>query len=185
VDIGPKLRALRENRNLTQQDVADQLYITRQTLSKWETGAREPSTQALIDLSQIYHTTLNDITGTSDNEHTTDENIFKFLNLSSNHCLTICALALICPLIIFVILIFALMFVLAPCFAWYISEIDNTNFNLFIFGKLITGVPETLFLLLTFIIGIGLLILSWHVLKLYISFLKRYFKNNLNIYKAH
>ena len=34
--LGISLREAREKKNLTQQQVADQLYVTRQTVSRWK-----------------------------------------------------------------------------------------------------------------------------------------------------
>lgn len=41
-EFGEKLRSLREERGMTQQTLAEQLYVTRQAVSRWECGARYP-----------------------------------------------------------------------------------------------------------------------------------------------
>lgn len=57
MNFGENLRAAREARGLTQKDLAQQLYVTRQTVSRWETGARYPDLYmtkrlaAFLDLS--------------------------------------------------------------------------------------------------------------------------------------
>ena len=40
MDLGKKLYELRKAKNLTQDDVAEKLNVTRQTISKWETNHR-------------------------------------------------------------------------------------------------------------------------------------------------
>lgn len=42
MEIGKMIRAQREELKMTQQQLADQLYVTRQTISKWELGKSEP-----------------------------------------------------------------------------------------------------------------------------------------------
>lgn len=37
------LAAAREQRGMTQQDLAEKLYVTRQAVSRWENGETEPS----------------------------------------------------------------------------------------------------------------------------------------------
>lgn len=42
VEFGEKLKQIREERGLTQQTLAEKLYVTRQAVSRWECGARYP-----------------------------------------------------------------------------------------------------------------------------------------------
>lgn len=42
MEIGKMIRSQREELKMTQQQLADQLYVTRQTISKWELGKSEP-----------------------------------------------------------------------------------------------------------------------------------------------
>lgn len=48
------LAAERKKHGLTQMDLAEKLGVSRQTVSKWETGAAFPSSENLIALSQLY-----------------------------------------------------------------------------------------------------------------------------------
>lgn len=40
MEFGEKLRTLREKNGMTQQTLADQLYVTRQAVSRWEVCAQ-------------------------------------------------------------------------------------------------------------------------------------------------
>lgn len=53
-----KLACLREQRGLTQKEVADELGITRQAVSQWEAGRTFPAMEKQIALSQLYGVTL-------------------------------------------------------------------------------------------------------------------------------
>ncbi len=51
--FGQKLKKLRIEKNLTQKDLADQLHVTFQTISKWESDTNEPDFSTLKELSKI------------------------------------------------------------------------------------------------------------------------------------
>ena len=52
--LGEALRACRMERGMTQEFVAEALGVSRQAVSKWETGAAEPSTSNLLALARLY-----------------------------------------------------------------------------------------------------------------------------------
>lgn len=53
-ELGKNLRSKRERRGLTQQEVAEKLYVDRSTYAYYETGKTEPSVGTLIQLSEIF-----------------------------------------------------------------------------------------------------------------------------------
>ncbi len=57
------LRALRENHNLTQGQLADRVMVTRQAVSRWETGETQPNTDTLRMLSKEFHVSINTLLG--------------------------------------------------------------------------------------------------------------------------
>lgn len=59
--ISKYLQLLRKRQGLTQEDLAKQLSITRQAISKWETGDTIPDLEVLLKLSKIYQITINEI----------------------------------------------------------------------------------------------------------------------------
>ena len=61
VEFGGQLRSAREMKGLTQKALADQLYVTRQTVSRWECGERYPDIITLKKLSQILSVSLDDL----------------------------------------------------------------------------------------------------------------------------
>jgi len=52
--LGEALREYRQNSGMTQEYVAEALGVSRQAVSKWETGAAEPSTSNLLALAKLY-----------------------------------------------------------------------------------------------------------------------------------
>lgn len=53
----------RKKKGITQQEVADTLYITRQSLSNWENGKNFPDIPMLVELSKYYDFSLDIIKG--------------------------------------------------------------------------------------------------------------------------
>jgi DNA-binding XRE family transcriptional regulator len=51
--LGQKLKKLRTEKGLTQKDLADQLHVTFQTVSKWESDTNEPDFSTLKELSKL------------------------------------------------------------------------------------------------------------------------------------
>ncbi|MEG0020665.1 MAG: helix-turn-helix transcriptional regulator [Oscillospiraceae bacterium] len=62
-----RLRNLREDRDYTQQYIADLLYINRRTYSAYETGVNALPVEILISLAKIYNTSTDYLLGLSDN----------------------------------------------------------------------------------------------------------------------
>ena len=59
--IAGYLQLLRKNKGLTQEDLANELGVSRQAVSKWETGSGLPDMEILLQLSDIYGITINDM----------------------------------------------------------------------------------------------------------------------------
>ena len=59
--FGEKLREHRRTRGLTQEEVAAKIGVSAQAISKWESGATEPSTTNLMELARLYGTTAADL----------------------------------------------------------------------------------------------------------------------------
>ena len=55
------LQFLRKSHNFTQDDLAKRLDISRQAVSKWETGTAIPDLEVLLKISKLYDVTINDI----------------------------------------------------------------------------------------------------------------------------
>lgn len=58
---GQKIAELRIGANLTQEQLAEKLYITRELVSKWETGKRNPDYKMILKISEIFNIKVEDI----------------------------------------------------------------------------------------------------------------------------
>lgn len=61
MEFHENLRRLRKEAGLTQEDVARVLFLTRQSVSKWENGAAEPGVEHLKALADLYGVTVDDM----------------------------------------------------------------------------------------------------------------------------
>ncbi|MDE6241493.1 MAG: helix-turn-helix domain-containing protein [Anaeroplasmataceae bacterium] len=61
--FGEHLIQLRKEHNLSQEDLASQIHVTRQTISKWELGITVPDMDILIDISKLFHISIDELVG--------------------------------------------------------------------------------------------------------------------------
>ena len=57
--VGDKLAKLRKENNYTQEQLADILGVSRQSISKWESNISYPETEKLIRMSELFHCSLD------------------------------------------------------------------------------------------------------------------------------
>ncbi|MFP7176853.1 helix-turn-helix domain-containing protein [Priestia filamentosa] len=61
MDLGERLKILREVRNISREDLAQKMNVSRQAVYKWETNKGYPDIENLIKLSELYNTTLDEL----------------------------------------------------------------------------------------------------------------------------
>ena len=61
MEFHEKLQELRKNRGLTQEDLAEALYVSRTAISKWESGRGYPSIDSLKEISNYFSVTIDDL----------------------------------------------------------------------------------------------------------------------------
>lgn len=57
------LQSLRNKRGFSQDDVAQKVFVTRQAVSRWETGETVPNTETLKLLSRLFDVSINTLLG--------------------------------------------------------------------------------------------------------------------------
>ena len=73
--LGEKISALRNQHEMSQGDLAEKMNVSRQSISKWETDTSVPELEKLIQLSEVFHITLDELVkGDTTPEHETSEN---------------------------------------------------------------------------------------------------------------
>ena len=61
IRFGSFVAQLRKERGLTQKELAQRLHVTDKAVSKWETGASDPSTSNLLTLAKLFNTTAEEL----------------------------------------------------------------------------------------------------------------------------
>lgn len=61
--IGENIRNFRKKNNLTQEELADRLGVTYQSVSRWENGATYPDLELLPIISELLSVTVNELLG--------------------------------------------------------------------------------------------------------------------------
>ena len=61
MEFHEKLQALRKDRGLTQEELAEALYVSRTAISKWESGRGYPSIDSLKEISRYFSVTIDEL----------------------------------------------------------------------------------------------------------------------------
>jgi transcriptional regulator with XRE-family HTH domain len=62
ITLGERIQTLRNENKMSQEKLAELLGVSRQAVSKWETGLANPNTENLILLAEIFHVSVDEIT---------------------------------------------------------------------------------------------------------------------------
>lgn len=69
-----KLQKIRKENNITQEGLADKLNVSRQAVSKWESGQAYPDTEKLIQISKIFNVSLDELINDNIDKSIVDKN---------------------------------------------------------------------------------------------------------------
>lgn len=98
MEFAEKLKTLRKDTDLTQQEVADKLYISRSLYAKYESGIAVPNKDTLQKIALLFNVDVNDLVSCEETtfmvveEHNTRE---KLKNITLITSLVICAIFII------------------------------------------------------------------------------------------
>src|SRR5699024_8053308 len=59
--FGDRLKKEREKKGWSQDFLAEKIYVSRQSVSKWETGKNYPNIEVIIDLSDLFGITIDEL----------------------------------------------------------------------------------------------------------------------------
>ena len=89
--LGARLQELRKQKGLTQEQLAEKLNITNQSVSKWEKDINAPDITLLVELADLFETSVDYLLGRGENKpmvNTThksiDQLVFKIRILSAD-----------------------------------------------------------------------------------------------------
>ena len=59
--VGNFLKELRKEQNITQEQFAEKMNVSRRTVSRWETGSNMPDLDVIIEIADYYDVDLRDL----------------------------------------------------------------------------------------------------------------------------
>ena len=102
MELSEKIQRLRKEHNLTQEQLAEQLFVSRTAVSKWETGRGMPSMESLQMIARLFNITLDDLLRAEEvitiAENENKENISRFASLIDGIFNTTAIVGLLLPL---------------------------------------------------------------------------------------
>lgn len=80
--LGVNLQLLRKKKGMSQEEVAEKLQVSRQAVSKWETGETVPEIEKLMMISELYNCSIDTLMkGDIDDNNSNEKNIYdSFMN---------------------------------------------------------------------------------------------------------
>ena len=96
-----KLMKLRKERGWSQEDLSNQIGVSRQTISKWESSQTTPELNKLMELSKIFEISIDELVDNvlEEDENKREEKVYAKINLKPTYILML----IICVLILIVL----------------------------------------------------------------------------------
>ena len=128
MQVGRKIYLLRKNAGITQEQLSEQLNVSRQTISKWESGVSLPDVESVVAISKLFQVSLNDLLmdtleEENENKEKCEENIAEDL-YALEEFVRINRRNRVIVLVITAIFIFLLGIALGSIF---VKKLDNTT----------------------------------------------------------
>ena len=131
--IGETIARLRKNKGLTQKELADQLYVSNKTISKWENGTSLPDIQATIDIAKCFDITVDELlTGEGVIDTSASENDlvkYKILIFINIFTIAISFLFLLFKLQAITMIVASIVGLLFSIIAKFVSTDDQQSFS--------------------------------------------------------
>ncbi|WP_034450558.1 helix-turn-helix domain-containing protein [Butyrivibrio sp. AE2032] len=83
--IGEFLKTLRKEKNLTQEELADKMNVSRRTVSRWETGSNLPDLAILVELADLYDVDMREIFNGERKNETMDKELKETMLMAADY----------------------------------------------------------------------------------------------------
>jgi Predicted transcriptional regulators len=61
MEISQRIKVERQTAKWTQEDLADKIFVSKRTISNWETGKTVPDIESILLLAKVFHVSLDDL----------------------------------------------------------------------------------------------------------------------------
>lgn len=146
MEFHEKLQELRKSRGLTQEELAEELYVSRTAISKWESGRGYPSIDSLKEISNYFSVTIDELLSTD-----------KLLSIAEKE--NRANLRGMCDLLLGLLDVFAIVLIVLPL---YPNVVDGFVYSVNLFSYTQTTLLNRLlfWILIVFLVVIGIIKLT-------------------------
>ena len=142
--FGDNLKLIRKNKKMSQEELAERVNVSRQSVSKWENGEAYPEMNNILELCKIFNCKINDLVHTdmSDIDSLDEEiimNVVKFNEKKQNQVKTLSNIISLIGKIGRIVLMVCIPFILLTMILFFVLLV------------------ATIFVLTTFLLGFGLI----------------------------
>lgn len=135
MEISTQIKKYRNTMELSQEELAEKIYVTRQTISNWENGKSYPDIHSLLLLSSLFNVSLDQlIKGDIEimKKEINKEEVIKFNNASKLFTkLFVENIIAFIPLVVFLktygVVIWAILFLITLGFSFKVEKIKKRN----------------------------------------------------------
>ena len=85
MEFNEKLQELRKARSLTQEELAEALFVSRTAISKWESGRGYPSLDSLKEISKFFSVSIDDLICSEEIISAAEDEKKDCMDLINNH----------------------------------------------------------------------------------------------------
>ena len=141
MEFHEKLQELRKSRGLTQEELAEELYVSRTAISKWESGRGYPSIDSLKEISNYFSVTIDELLSTD-----------KLLSIAEKESRA--NLRGMCDLLFGLLDVFAIVLIVLPL---YPNVVDGFVYSVNLFAYIqTTSLNRSLYwIMIVFLVVIG------------------------------
>ena len=141
MEFHEKLQELRKSRGLTQEELAEELYVSRTAISKWESGRGYPSIDSLKEISNYFSVTIDELLSSE-----------KLLSIAERENKT--NLRNMCDLLFGLLDVFAIVLIVLPL---YPNVVDGFVYSVNLFAYIqTTSLNRSLYwIMIVFLVVIG------------------------------
>lgn len=125
MNFGDKLKQLRKNNNMTQDELAQKIFVTRSAISKWENNKGYPGIESLKLMSELFNISINELVGDEDLIKINIESNEKAILLRKQKKLLIIALSLSILLILVISFYFYSLKMISLGYDYYNTKVIN------------------------------------------------------------
>lgn len=135
MELSAQIKKYRSNMNLTQEELAEKVYVSRQTISNWENNKNYPDIHSLLLLSSVFNISLDQLIKGDINimrEKINETELHKFNRNSAifSILLVLCLISIV-PLSVFLgyygLIISAILCVITMYFAFKVEKYKKDN----------------------------------------------------------